>query len=73
MFYPDVVRGLGVRIVNQQEIDVMGAVSFGAKKLYAVAFVFRIQWNDVDANFGVLFFEFRYVFWTNREGQSVEI
>jgi len=42
--------------VNQQEIDVMAAVPLGAKKLYAAAFVLRIQRNDVGADFGVLFF-----------------
>ena len=49
------------------------ALTFGAEVFDTEAFVFRIQRDDVNTDFGILFFKFWNVFHLDREGDSVEI
>ena len=64
---------LRVSIMQKKQIDMMTTITFGTQVVDAVAFVFRIQRDNVYADFGVYFLKFRYVFHFDWKSYSVEI
>jgi len=73
IFDPDVMRCLGLGVIQQQQIHVVFAVAFRGHVFDTVAVVFGVQGDNVYTDGRVLFLEFRDVPGLYWEGDVSEV